>query len=99
MNVYDKNFNVAIFWDIVNMINVKLCMMVVLTELYSYIPISMTLFTSSPQQCQAVLTENSVKIFLSDEVDSLWDCPLCQVDHKHTTIFFVFCFFAHVQGR
>ena len=32
-----KNFNVAIFLD--TMINVKLCMMVVLIELYQYIPL------------------------------------------------------------
>ena len=30
---YGKNFNVAIFLDTINMINVKLCMMVILTEL------------------------------------------------------------------
>ena len=35
-----KNFTVAVFLDTVNMINVKLCMMVVLTELHSFIPLS-----------------------------------------------------------
>ena len=32
-----QNFNIAIFSDTVNMINVKLCMTVVLTELYQFI--------------------------------------------------------------
>ena len=43
MSVSGKNFNIAIFLDTVNMINVKLCMMVVLVELYTFIPLSVTL--------------------------------------------------------
>ena len=40
-----KNFNVAIFLDAVNVINVKLCLVVVLIELYPFIiPLSVTLF-------------------------------------------------------
>ena len=35
-----KNLNVAIFSDTVNVINVKLCMMVLLTELYMFMPLS-----------------------------------------------------------
>ena len=35
-----ENFNVAIFSDTVNVINVKLCMMVLLTELYMFMPLS-----------------------------------------------------------
>ena len=38
-----KTFRFAIFSDTVNMINVKLCMMVVLIDLYSFIPLSGTL--------------------------------------------------------
>ena len=39
-----KNFNVASFSNTVkNEINVKLCMMVQLNELYPFIPLSMTL--------------------------------------------------------
>ena len=41
--VCGKNFNVAIFSDTINMINVKSCMMVVLLELYTFIPLSVTL--------------------------------------------------------
>ena len=41
--VCGKNINVAIFSDTVNMINVKLCMMVVITELQQFIPLSVTL--------------------------------------------------------
>ena len=42
-NMYGKEFNVAIFSDIINMINVKIHMMVVLIELYPFIPLSITL--------------------------------------------------------
>ena len=34
-----EKFNVAIFSDIIIMINVKLCMMVVLIELYPFVPL------------------------------------------------------------
>ena len=43
LTVCGKNFNVTISSDTVNMINVKLCMMVVLVELYTFIPLSVTL--------------------------------------------------------
>ena len=38
-----KNMNVAIFSDTMNIIKVKVCMMVVLIELYPFIPPLMTL--------------------------------------------------------
>ena len=38
-----KNFNDAIFSDIINMINLKFCMMIVLIELYPFILLSVTL--------------------------------------------------------
>ena len=38
-----QNFNIVIFSDTMNMMNVKLCMMVVLTELYPFTLLSMTL--------------------------------------------------------
>ena len=41
----DKNFNVAIFSDITKITNIKLCMIVLLTELYLFIPLSVTLTT------------------------------------------------------
>ena len=37
-----KNFNIAIFLDTINMIKVKLRRMVILKELYSFIPLSVT---------------------------------------------------------
>ena len=43
VSVCGRNFNVATFSEIVNMLNVKLCMMVVLIELYPLIPLSVTL--------------------------------------------------------
>ena len=45
LSLCNKNFNVAIFWDTINMINVKLCIMVVLIELYLFTPLSVTLIT------------------------------------------------------
>ena len=41
--VCGKNFNVVIFSDTINMTYVKLCMKVVLTELYLFMPLSVTL--------------------------------------------------------
>ena len=38
-----KNFNIAIFSDTIIVINVQVCMMVLLTKLYLYIPLSVTL--------------------------------------------------------
>ena len=56
VSVCGKNFNVVIFSNTVNMINVKLCMMVVLIELYSFLRLSMTLIVfqshSSVEQFQ-----------------------------------------------
>ena len=42
-----KNVNVAIFSNTINMINVKHCMVVVLTELYPFIPLSMNLLNTA----------------------------------------------------
>ena len=42
VSVCGKSFNVAIFSDTRNMINVKLCMMVVLVEFYLFIPLLVT---------------------------------------------------------
>ena len=39
MSVKRKNFNIGIFLDTINMINVKLCMVVVLFELDLFIPL------------------------------------------------------------
>ena len=45
-----------------NIINVKLCMMVVLIKLYPFIPLIYFDGISRSQQCQTVLTENYVLI-------------------------------------
>ena len=45
----DKNFNVAIFSYTIKVINVKLCMMVLFIELYTFIPLSMTLNICPPR--------------------------------------------------
>ena len=37
------NFDIEIFSDAINVINIKLCMMVLLTELYLFIPLLVTL--------------------------------------------------------
>ena len=38
-----ENFNVGIYSDTINVINVTLCMVVLLIELYLFIPLSVTL--------------------------------------------------------
>ena len=43
VSVCGKNLNFASFSDTINMINVQLCVMVVLIELYPFIPLSVTL--------------------------------------------------------
>ena len=46
LSICGKNFNVVnvvTFSDTISMINVKLCMAVVLTELYPFIPLSLSL--------------------------------------------------------
>ena len=56
------------------MINVKLCMMVVFTELYPFMQLTFSDLDciSRSQQCQTVLTENVM--FLSSEVETLYGC-------------------------
>ena len=43
MPVCGKTFNVTIFSDTINILNVKVCTMVVLIELYPFMPLSVTL--------------------------------------------------------
>ena len=43
VSICSKYFNIAIFSDFINMINIKLFVMVVLIELYPFIPLSVTL--------------------------------------------------------
>ena len=43
MSIRSKHFNVAIFSDTINVINVKLGMELVLMELYPFTPLSVTL--------------------------------------------------------
>ena len=42
LSVCGKNFNIAIFSDTVSMIKVKVCTIVVLIELYPFVPLSVT---------------------------------------------------------
>ena len=46
-----KLFNIAVFSDTVNVMNIKLCMMVLLTELCLFIPLSMTLTVFQGHSC------------------------------------------------
>ena len=43
VSVLVQNFDIGIYSDTINMINVKLCMMVPLIELYLFMPLSVTL--------------------------------------------------------
>ena len=40
-----ENFNIGIYSDSINVINVKLCMTVLLIELYLFMPVEVTLTT------------------------------------------------------
>ena len=62
ISVSGNNFNVLIFSDTTNVINVELCMMVVLIELYPFISLLVTSIVS-------VVTEKF--IFLSSLVETL----------------------------
>ena len=62
LSVCGKDFNVAIFSDVINMINVRLCVMVVLFELCTTFSDLDCILRS--QQCQTVLTANVM--FLSN---------------------------------
>ena len=46
-----KLFNIAVFSDTVNVMNIKLCMMVLLTELCLFIPLSMTVTVFQGHSC------------------------------------------------
>ena len=46
-----RNFNIGIYSDTTNVINVKLCMMVLLIEFYLFIPLSVTVIIFQSQQC------------------------------------------------
>ena len=46
-----KNFNVAVFSDTMNVINFKLCMMVLLIELYLFIPLLVPLTIFQGHRC------------------------------------------------
>ena len=66
LSVCGKNFNVCnFFFDALNMINGKLCMMLVLIKLYPLIPLSVTLVVfQGHSSVKWFLTENFM--FLSD---------------------------------
>ena len=59
-----KNFNIAIFSDTINMINVRHCMMVSLIELYPFIPLLVTLIVFQGH--------SSVKQFLGNIFVCIW---------------------------
>ena len=68
MALCGKNFNVAIFSDTIIMINVKLCMMVVLIELYPFIPLSAT---SIVFQGHSSVVKRSHNIFGDADIKSM----------------------------
>ena len=47
LSIYGRNSNIVIFSNAISMTDVKLCVMVVLVELYLLIPLSVTLIISS----------------------------------------------------
>ena len=92
VSVCGKDFNVAVFLDTgINMINIKLCSMVVHVEL---LPIHTTFSDldciSRSQHCQTVLAENCLVV--AEKLETLSNCCFRQVDHEHS-ITFDFCLF------
>ena len=61
-SVCGKKINIAIFLDTINMMNVKLCTMVVLIELYLFIPLLVTLIVF---QGHSNVKQFSLKVFSS----------------------------------
>ena len=55
-----KNFNIGIFSDTINVINVKLCMGVLLIKLYPFIPLDQSF---GSQQYWTVLIEKFIFMF------------------------------------
>ena len=64
--------------------------MLVLIDLYPVTPISLTLIAFKGHS-----SFNWNFLFSSDEVETLYYCYLCQVDHEYTTISSIS---AHVEG-
>ena len=62
LSVCGKNLNIASFSEAINMVNVKLSMMVVLTELYPFISLSVTLIVFL---CHSTFEQFSLKILCS----------------------------------
>ena len=58
-----KNFNIAICINTINMINVKLGMVVVLIELYPFMPFSVTLIVCQGHSGLNSLAENCMFLF------------------------------------
>ena len=69
-----KTLALGFFTDTINVINVKVRMKVLLTELYLFIQLSVTLriFPGHSNVEHTVLTENVVS--LSNKVEILYDC-------------------------
>ena len=64
VSAFGKNFNIVIFSNTINMITVKVCMMVVLIELYLLIPLSLTLIIFQGHNIvETGLTENFMFLF------------------------------------
>ena len=63
-----ETVNVGIYSDTINVLHVKLCMMILLIELYLFTTLSDLDHISRSQQCRTVLTENFV--FLSKQVET-----------------------------
>ena len=70
-----KTFNIGIFSDSINVVNVKLCMMVQLIELYLFIPLSVTLtIYFMVTDVSEILTAIVLFKFLSTVLYMLYGC-------------------------
>ena len=89
-----ENFNTGIFSDTINVINVKLCMMVVLNKLYPFIRFSVTLIVF---QNHSSVKQYSLKIVCS----YLIKVKLCRVVKYIRQVMNIplFLIFGHTEGR
>ena len=83
-----KNFNTGIFSDAINVISVKVCMMALLIELCRPVPLSVTVTIFQGLSSVKHFQLQNV-IFLSNKVETLWDCYVHQIDREYTNIFYI----------
>ena len=71
-----KNFNIVILSDTMNVLNVKLCIMILFFELYWFIPLTVTLTIFQVHVLELLF----LFLFLSTVVETLYCCYIDEKD-------------------